>query len=61
MTPFEIIILTIIYAFCYGYAYESLRDENSTAFNIFMVFVAFVEALYVPMILGLTIAKKLNN
>jgi len=61
MTNFEIIILVLIYCFCYGCACKSLEmDDESGWYTIFRIIVSIFIAFYVPIIIGMKIANKLN-
>jgi len=61
MTPFEIIIITLIYFFCYGYTEAMFIKEENTWLRIFLVIASFVLALYAPLFIGGAIYEKLNN
>lgn len=62
MTPFEIIILVLIYSFCYGYANTLMCVKNESRGDvIFRIFGSFIFAFYVPIIIGCQIADKLNE
>lgn len=61
MTPFEIIIIILIYMFCLGYAIEMFIKEENIWLRIFLVFLSFVIAIYVPLFIGGAIYEKLNN
>jgi hypothetical protein len=62
MTPFEIIVLVLIYLFCYGYALEMLKLSNEGCADVvFHVIGSCIIAFYVPIIIGAEIANKLNN
>lgn len=62
MTPFEFIILVLIYCFCYGYALTlvEIDDEDWWDKTFHVIGSAFI-AFYVPMIIGIQIANKLND
>ena len=62
MTTFELIILTLIYLFCCGYAIVFLATDNESRWDIIIHAVAslFI-AFYVPIFLGMQIADKLND
>lgn len=62
MTPFEVIILVLIYFFCYGYACKLLEmdDESRLDTTIRVVGSVFI-AFYIPIIIGVQIANKLNG
>ena len=61
MTPFEIIILSIIYLFCYGYILSMFLKEENIWLRIFLVFISFALALYTPLFIGGAIFEKLND
>lgn len=61
MTPFEIIILSLIYLFCYGYAIAMFDKEENIWLKILLIIVSFALALYVPLFIGSAVFKKLNN
>lgn len=62
MTTFEIIILVLIYCFCYGYAAKILETEDeSFADMVWRIFASFFIAFYVPIIIGAHFVNKLNN
>ena len=61
MTPFEIIIIGLIYLFCYGYVLAMFIKEKNTILRIFLVIVSFALALYAPLIIGGAVFDKLNN
>ena len=61
MTPFEIIIITLIYLFCWGYTMSIFIKEENIWLRIFLVLVSLVFALYAPLFIGGAIYEKLNN
>ena len=61
MTPFEIIIITLIYLFCLGYTISIFIKEENIWLRIFLVLVSLVLALYTPLFIGGAIYEKLNN
>jgi hypothetical protein len=61
MTHFEIIILTLIYLFCYGYTLASFIKEENTRLRIFLAFASLLFALYAPFFMGGAIYEKLNS
>jgi hypothetical protein len=61
MSLFEIIIISFIYLFCYGYALAMFIKEENILLRILFVFVSFVIALYVPLFIGGKVYEKLNN
>lgn len=62
MTPFEIIILVLIYCFCYGYANNLMHMKNENFEDgVLRVIWSFIVAIYVPLIIGYNVANKLNE
>lgn len=61
MTTFEIIILAIIYLFCYGYILSMFIKEEKTWLRIFLAIVSFALALYAPLLIGGAVFEKLND
>ena len=61
MTPFEIIIISFIYLFCYGYTMSMFIKEENIWLRIFLVIISFGLALYAPLFIGGAIYEKLNN
>lgn len=61
MTHFEIIVITLIYLFCYGYTIAMFSKEENVWLRIFLVIVSPVLALYAPLFIGGAIYEKLNN
>ena len=61
MTPFEIIIITLIYLFCWEYTMSIFIKEENIWLRIFLVLVSLVLALYAPLFIGGAIYEKLNN
>lgn len=61
MTPFEIIIITLIYLFCCGYTMSMFIKEENIWLRIFLVIISFAIALYAPLFIGGAIYEKLNN
>ena len=61
MTPFEIIILILIYLFCYGYVLAIFDKEENIWLRIFLMIVSFVMALYAPLFIASAVFEKLNN
>ena len=61
MTPFEIIICTILYLIAYGYMIEKMIDsemdasEKATCLAVCVFFV-----IYAPLLFGIEISKKLT-
>ena len=61
MTPFEIIIICLIYLFCYGYTTAMFIKEENIWLRIFLVIASFALALYAPLFIGSAIYEKLNE
>lgn len=61
MTHFEIIILTLIYLFCYGYTLAMFIKEENTWLRISLVVACFILAVYAPLFMGPAVYEKLNN
>ena len=61
MTPFEIIIISFIYLFCYGYTMSMFIKEENIWLRIFLVIISFGLALYATLFIGGAIYEKLNN
>lgn len=61
MTHFEIIILTLIYLFCYGYTLGMFIKEEDIWFRVFGAIASLAFALYAPICIGGVIYEKLNN
>ena len=61
MTIFEIIIITIIYLFCYGFMLATFIKDKNEWFRIFWIFASAVLAIYAPMIIGGMLFEMLNK
>ena len=61
MTHFEIIIIVLIYLFCYGYTMSMFIKEENVWLRTYLVIVSLVLALYAPLYIGGAIYEKLNN
>lgn len=61
MTHFEIIILSFVYLFCYGYTLAAFIKEENTGLRIFFAVASFVFAFGAPLYIGGAIYEKLNN
>ena len=61
MTTFEIIIISLIYLFCYGYTIAMFIKEENVWLRLFLVIASFVFALYIPLHIGGAVFAKLNN
>jgi len=61
MTPFEVIIISLIYLFCYGYILAMFIKEENVWLRIFLSIACFALALYAPLLIGGKIFEKLNS
>ena len=62
MTTFEIIILTIIYMFCYGYTLAmAIKEEENAWIRILLVFLSLVIVIYAPLMIGGMLYEKLEG
>ena len=61
MTTFEIIILVIIYMFCYGYITALFKKEENIWLITFLAIVSLVLAVYAPLLFGRMLYDKLNK
>lgn len=61
MTLFEVLILSFIYLFCYGYTIAIFIKEESIWLRVALMFVSFVIAIYAPLFIGGAVFEKLNN
>ena len=61
MTHFEIIVITLIYLFCYGYTIAMFIKEENTWLRIVLCLFSLVFALYAPVYIGGAVFEKLNN
>lgn len=61
MTHFEIIILSFVYLFCYGYTLAAFIKEENTWLRVFFVVASFVFAFGAPLYIGGAIYEKLNS
>ena len=61
MTPFEIIIISLIYLFCYGYTIAMFIKEENIWLRVLLVIVSFALAFYAPLLIGGVVFEKLNN
>ena len=61
MTHFEIIVITLIYLFCYGYTIAIFIKEENTWLRIVLCLFSLVLALYAPVYIGGAVFEKLNN
>ena len=62
MTPFEIIILIIIYMICYGFVLEIfLEEEKDMCTRILFSIVSLALAFYAPLTIGKMLYNKLKG
>lgn len=68
MSTFEIILVTIIYMFGYGYTlantaddYRKKHKEPSTFYTILFCILCFLWTLWFPLLLSVDIYNKLNS
>ena len=61
MTAFEILIISCIYLFCYGYALAMFIEEKYTWLRVAWAIASLAVALYVPLFIGVEISEKLNS
>ena len=61
MAAFEILIISCIYLFCYGYALAMFIEEKNTWFRLAWAIASLAVALYVPLFIGGAVSEKLNS
>ena len=61
MTLFEIIIISFIYLFCYGFTLSIFIKEEKTWLRILMAIVSFVLCLFAPLLIGGAVFEKLTE
>lgn len=61
MTQFEIIILSMIYLFCYGFTIAMIIKVNNLWLRLFFVIVSLVLAVYAPLTIGGMLYEKLKD
>ena len=61
MTPFETIILIVIYMFCYGFTLSMFIKEEHLWLRIFLAIMSLFLAIYAPLTIGAMLFEKLNN
>lgn len=61
MTTFEVIILSIIYMFCYGYVLAMFIKEENTWLRMLLAILSFGLAIYAPLMIGDMLYKKLEK
>lgn len=61
MTTFEVIILIIIYMFCYGYMLAMFIKEKNTWLRILLAILSLGLAIYAPLMIGGMLYEKLEK
>lgn len=61
MTPFEIIILAIIYLICYGFILTFVLKKADNDLNYFWAIICLALALYAPLVIGGMLYEKLKD
>lgn len=61
MTPFEIIILSIIYMICYGFVLAIFIKEDNLWVRLLFVIISLALALYAPLMIGGMLYEKLKG
>lgn len=61
MTHFEIIILILIYLFCYGYTFAMFIKEKNKWLRVFLAIASLILAVNAPLLIGGMLYEKLNN
>jgi len=61
MTPFETIILIVIYMFCYGFTLSIFIKEEHLWLRIFLSIMSLFLAIYAPIFIGGAIYEKLSQ
>ncbi len=61
MTPFEFIIIILIYLFFYGYTVAMFFKEENVWLRAFLAIMSLVLALYAPLFIGVGVFEKLKN
>jgi hypothetical protein len=61
MTPFETIILIIIYMICYGFTSAIFIKEENMWLRIFLAIISLGLAVYAPLIVGGMLYEKLKE
>jgi hypothetical protein len=61
MTPFEIIILIVIYLICYGFMVAIFMKEDNVWLRIFLAIVSLVLVIYAPLMIGGMLYDKLSK
>lgn len=60
MTPFEIIILIVIYMICYGFTLTMFITEENVWLRIFLAIISLFLAIYAPLMIGGALYEKLK-
>ncbi len=61
MTQFEIIILIIIYMFCYGFTIAPLVKEDNVWLRLYLVIISLAIAICAPITIGGMLYEKLKE
>ena len=61
MTPFEIIILSIIYMICYGFVLAIFIKEDNLWVRLLLVIISLALAIYAPLMIGGMLYEKLKR
>ena len=61
MTQFEILILIIIYMFCYGFTVAPCLKEDNVWLRLYFVITSLALAIYAPIIIGGMLYEKLEE
>lgn len=61
MTPFEIIILCIIYLFCYGFMLSMCIKDEHIWFRVLWAIMCFLFAIHAPIIMGGMLYDKIKG
>lgn len=61
MTQFEILILIIIYMFCYGFTVAPFLKEDNVWIRLYFVIMSLVMAIPAPLIIGGMLYEKLKE
>lgn len=63
MTPFEVIIISIIYIFCYGFTIEIFikEEENVWLMPLWTIISLVIAIYYAPLTIGKMLYEKLKD
>lgn len=61
MTPFEIIILIVIYLFCYGFTLSIFIKEENVWLRMFLGIASLGLAINAPIMIGAMLYEKLKK